>query len=207
MTYAWDAARQQFRDARGRFVAATTPQQELTKALTKVGLKTDRLASQLREGKLTLDQWRVEMQTIIKQVHAGGAALARGGFANLTAEDVTRVEKRIMVEYQYLEAWTQDLSAGAAPMDGTLASRARLYVNQGRVAYHTERHQAVQDAGFNEVRSVLHPAEHCEVCIEQAEAGPDGDGWQSVEIFIPIGARTCLSNDRCTVEYRRIIRG
>jgi hypothetical protein len=197
-TYTWDAARQQYRDSRGRFVAQTAPQEEFAKSLARVNNRVRRLAAEYRNGTRTLASWRVEMQTIIKQVHAGGAALAHGGFANLTPTDVARLEENVTRDYLHLEAWVSDLRDGLAPTDGRMASRAQLYVNAGRTAYHDQRHEAVQAVGYDEVRSILHPAEHCEQCIEQYDLG-----WQPITAFVPVGSRECIANDKCTVEYRR----
>lgn len=198
VTYIWDVATQRYRDRAGRFLAATSPQVTLGTALTRVTRHQAELNAQVRAGEITLDAWRVEMQTIIKQVRMAGAALAHGGFDKLAAEDIARVEEGIAQDFGNLEVWTQELAAGDAPSDGRMNSRGQLYVNQGRVVYHDERHEAMDAAGFDEVRSILHPAEHCQLCVLQAEIG-----WQDLADFIPIGQRTCLSNDQCSVEYRR----
>jgi hypothetical protein len=56
----------------------------------------------------------------------------------------------------------------------------------------------LEDAGFEEARSVLHPADHCPGCLVEAEKG-----WQPIGAMVPIGERDCKGNCRCTVEYRR----
>lgn len=193
--YTFDLVSQRYRDDAGRFVSATLPQVELTKSLASAGAISDRLIDRLRSGALSLDAWRVEMQTLIKHTMLGSAAVAHGGVDALTDADLRAVEESITEQYLFLEAWTGEMADGDAVPD---AGRARLYLEAGRVHYHAERHAAVSEAGFDEVRSILHPAEHCDLCVIQ-----DALGWQSVDDFVPIGSRTCRAHDRCTVEYRK----
>jgi predicted ABC-type ATPase len=47
-------------------------------------------------------------------------------------------------------------------------------------------------------KSVLHPAEHCQQCITESDAG-----FRPIGEMVPIGSRTCGRNCRCTVVYQR----
>ena len=64
--------------------------------------------------------------------------------------------------------------------------------------YQTERDEAHARAGFDEVRSRLTIAEHCQGCVDEADRG-----WVPISTIVPIGQRTCKMNDRCFLEFRR----
>jgi predicted ABC-type ATPase len=198
-SYRWSEATRRYIDGRGRFIPNGQALKALEKDLANLNRVTDKLAGDLRAGRISLDAWRAEMMEIIKHTHLGSATLAKGGRAQMQPADYGRVGRIVRDQYGFLESWTQDIVSGAAPLDGRLNSRARLYLKAGRTEYLKGEAKEKAEAGFTEIRSILHPSEHCDVCVAQAEIG-----WQPIEQMIPIGERTCLANDKCTVEYRKV---
>jgi hypothetical protein len=158
------------------------------------------LATRLREGTIGLDQWLADMRVAVKDVHLYSSALAKGGWAQMTKADFGRVGRTVKDQYAYLDRFAADIDAGMA-LDGRFLMRVELYVESGRRTYYDVVARELPD-GFDEERSVLHPADHCDECVEQAALG-----WQERGAMIPVGERTCLSRCRCTQEWRNSATG
>lgn len=191
----WDANAFRFRRD-GRFIARATVRLELEKSLANLTKLTDSLAGDLRSGRISLMDWRQEMRDIIKVTQMAAHEIASGGREQMTPADYGRVGQRTRVQYEYLEKWTFQIASGR-PLGPELESRSRQYLTAGRVAFLAHDQRNMQTRGFDEIRSVLHPAEHCAECIAEAARGfvPIGE-------HIAIGSRQCLGNDQCTAEYR-----
>lgn len=180
----------------GRFISRAAVRRALEESLTNLERLTDTLASDLRAGRISLLDWRQEMRGVIKQVHMAAAELAKGGRAQMTLADYGRAGQQIRRQYDYLEAWVEQIKAGL-PVDGRMEPRAAQYLRSARVAYLAHQQAAFRQQGFDQTRSKLHPAEHCAQCIDEAERG-----WVSIGAEVPLGQRQCRANDRCTLEFR-----
>lgn len=196
--YQWDPSTARFRDPdTGRYIARA----EVTGLVDTVILTSQRritIASDLfRGGTTTLAEWQAEMRQEIKRVHLATEALVRGGWNQLGPSDYGRVGARVKEQYAYLSDFTTQLQAGTIRTDGTFMARARLYAASVRAALHESMTEVVMAAGYTEERNVLHPAEHCVECLDQSAAG-----YVPLGTLVPIGARQCLGNDKCTMRYR-----
>jgi hypothetical protein len=196
-SYRWSEATRRYIDGRGRFIPNGQALKALEKDLANLNRLTDKLAGDLRAGRISLDAWRAEMMEIIKHTHLGSATLAKGGRAQMQPADYGRVGQIVREQYGFLEQWVRDITTGEAPLDGRLTSRAKQYVTAARPTYVAVRQADVSEAGFDEERSILTPAEHCLTCIVQ-----DAIGWQPMGQMIPIGDRPCRANDKCRCEFR-----
>ncbi len=193
----WDAEAGRYRDAAtGRFVTHTAIRRALEQSLANLTRRTDGLAADLRAGRISLVEWRNEMRDIVKHTQMAAAELARGGRAQMTQSDYGRVGQAVRRQYGFLEAWVEQIKAGL-PFDGRMESRARQYLRAARTTYIANETRALSARGYDEVRSVLHPAEHCAECIAEAARG-----FVAVSQLVPLGSRTCRSNDRCSLEFR-----
>jgi hypothetical protein len=151
----------------------------------------------LRDGEISLVEWRRAMREATKDTHVYSAAAARGGFARMAPDDYGRVGALIKKQYGFLEKFLDEINNGLA-LDGHFVARSALYVQAARSTYErTNRHEQ-EEGGMNEEKNVLHPAEHCGQCVRQTARG-----WVRIGALVPIGERTCLGNDRCTMRYRR----
>lgn len=198
MRLTWDPDVGRYRRENGRVLSLVEVRRALDADAANLADYAKLLADQVVEGRISLDQWRGEMRTLIKQTHLTAAAMAKGGRAQLTPSDFGRVGQIVKTEYQRLDGWVTELIAGVAPADGRMRPRAAMYAQAGRHTYHQIEAREMLDRGLDEERSVLHPAEHCGECLAEAAAG-----WRPIGLMIPIGSRTCLRNCRCGVEYRR----
>jgi hypothetical protein len=155
------------------------------------------LADAYRRGELTLDQWEIEMRATVKNAHILSTALARGGIDRLTPADYGRIGAVVKREYGYLGTLADQLDIGIQPTDGRFMVRVQMFVRSGRRTFEATRTVEAQTRGFTEERSVLHPADHCIECVDQASIG-----WGPIGTLLPIGDRECLSNCQCTMDYR-----
>lgn len=201
-SYSFDVAARRYRDTHGRFVPSGQAMKALEKDLFAINQLTDKLAGDVRAGRISLEAWRVEMMDVIKHVHLGSATLAKGGRGMMTQEDYGRVGQIVRDQYSFLEDWTQEIARGEASLGQALTSRARQYVTAGRLTYVAVRSADVGNVGFDQERSILSQAEHCATCVQQ-----DALGWQPRGQMIPIGQRECHVNDKCTVEFRNSVTG
>lgn len=188
-----------YRDPKtGRFLSARDVRLELDKSLENAARVQEKLAGDLRAGRISLDSWRTEMRQLIKFVNIAGAEVAKGGRARMTRSDYGRVGQRVRLEYQHLEDWVTDIRNGL-PLDGRLQVRGQDYMEGGRATHSAVLLVEMGRQGYDEVRNVLdREAEHCEDCPEIT-----GRGWMPLSEMIPVGDRACLHRDKCHLEFRR----
>jgi hypothetical protein len=153
------------------------------------------LASGLRAGLVTGDEWFVAMAQTILDVHLYAAALALGGWRELTPDAITRVTAIVRRQLGYLNRFGQQVAEGLV-LDGRFLSRAGLYIDAGRGTYWSVVGEVMAGEGKRFERNVLHPAEHCQGCLDESARG-----WVAIGALVPIGDRDCLGRCRCTIEY------
>ena len=200
--YTFDEGLSRYRSkSTGRLVSTVAVRRSLEVALDNEARRARSLAEQLRNREISLREWTVQMKAVVKDVQLFSAALAKGGWAQLDQSDFGRVGQRTRFHYEKLDGFVRDIEAGI-PFDGRYLNRAELYAKAATPTYHAVRETELADRGFDQVRSVLHEAEHCEDCIRE-----DAKGWQPIGTMLPIGQRQCMVNDRCTVLYRNSVTG
>ena len=186
-----------YQNAGGRVITAAQVRAELDRSLLQTAQRTQRLGDDLRAGRISLDVWRVEMKSAIKDAHLRSAALAKGGWDRMTPSDLGRVGQLVRDEYRALEQWTEEIKTGL-PLDGRLRTRGQLYAQAGRATFHQVQAVEMTRAGLDLARSVKSAADHCQECIDEEDAG-----WRPVSAIIPIGERTCGRNCKCRLEFKR----
>ena len=104
---------------------------------------------------------------------------------------------RITEQLAWLRRLVEDILAGRQRLDGSLLRRLGMYAGAGHSAAQGMTGQLALLSGMTEERNVLGIAEHCDGCLRET-----GRGWVPIGHLVPIGSRDCLSNCRCTYEYR-----
>ncbi|MGI8765690.1 MAG: hypothetical protein ACR2KM_04130 [Gemmatimonadaceae bacterium] len=194
--YTWDRASARYRAASGRYVGAQDVRHALDEAIVSANDRITLLSERLRTRKISVDEWQLGMRQAVKETQLYGAASARGGWAQMSPADYGAVGRRVRDQYAYLDRFAADIRAGL-PTDGQFLSRARMYGASARVSMEAVVRDEAILRGATEGRSVLHVAEHCAQCVDEAAAG-----FRPVDEVAPIGSRTCGVYDRCTMEYR-----
>lgn len=194
--FGWNTASARFYDrATGRYVSRDTMRLALDDVIADAEREVREASGALRAGSIDLAEWQQTMRDVVKETMLDAEAIARGGWDQLTQADFGRVGQAVRVQYAYLDRFTSEIRAGLT-LDGRFLSRAAMYAKAARPFFHDEQRQLLEDTGYTREWNVLHAAEHCGTCVDMTALG-------RVEIgtLIPIGQRTCLGNDRCTLRY------
>lgn len=194
--FTWDPKSGRYRWPNGRFASKKEIRDTIDLALRNEIQKARELGTALREGRVSLSIWRIQMRDMIKSVHLYSAAMAKGGWAQLTKSDYGVVGNIVRHEYRFLERLASGLSSGGVPMDGFFMDRVRMYAEAGRDTYHQIERAVMKAAGFVYESNILNPAEHCAMCIEQRDRGKVPIGT-----LVAIGRRTCLRKCKCSLAY------
>jgi predicted ABC-type ATPase len=197
--YRWNPGTGRYHGAGGLIVSQQEIRRALDEALDRLQKRVAANAEALRSGKITLKAWRDQMQADLKDTHLYSAAAAKGGWAQLTARDYGMVGQQLREQYKYLDRLARQIRSGVQALDGSFMVRSKLYAQSGRATYHLIEADLMDRLGMNEERNRLNPAaEHCDGCIAESARG-----WVKRGALTPIGSRTCLSNDRCEINYRK----
>lgn len=173
----------------------------LDKAIEESQEEVAELTVRLQEGEISLARWQQSMARALKDAHLNAGALTKGGFENLSQRDFGQIGGRIRDELEYLRGFVEDIEDGAQNLDGSAIRRAKMYPGKARKTHHKLHRREMQKIGYNQEKNVLGIAEHCSECVELTTRGDDG--WVPNGTLTPIGDRTCLSNCKCSIQYRR----
>lgn len=195
-TYRWNPRAGRYTDGRGRFVPQRDVRNALEQALGSARERGRSLAQQLRGGYVSLGEWEQGMRQVIKQVHLYSAAVAAGGWAQMTYTDFGLLGPVIRFHYGKLGLFAAAIAKGS-PLDGAFLQRVELYLLAGRASYWLQEGKRQRQGGATEEKNTLHPADHCTGCLREAARG-----WVPIGELVPVGDRRCLARCRCTIEYR-----
>lgn len=196
--YTYDPRTGRYRDrSTGRLVPRTQVRAWLDVALDRASDRIAALARQLRARQIDLVSWQVRMAREVKNVQLYSAAMAKGGWAQLSPADLGRVGQAVQVQLRFLNRFAQQIKTGEQAKDGRLEMRARLYAQAGRALFHRVERLDMEVRGMTEEASVRHASDSCGDCVE-AEAL----GWVPIGTLVPVGSRECKGNCRCEIEYR-----
>ncbi len=199
--YAWSPTAHQYFEVRtGRWVSRRTIRRALDRALEREALLARGLSNEYLDKNITLAEWRMGMRSIIKNTHQYSAALAKGGWAQLTQADYGRIGQRVRYHYEKLSGFVVDLEEGL-PLDGRYLQRAESYAQGSRSLYEQINRLEMADAGAVEERNILDDSlaeeRHCLQCPELSN-----EGWVSLGTLPVPGQRLCRSQCYCEMSYR-----
>lgn len=201
-TYIWDARAKQYRARSGRFVSRKIIRFVLDRALHEESATAEAMARAVRAGTTPLDLWQVDQQELIKRTQLYSAALARGGWQQLTAADLDLIGSRVRFHFDRLDRFVAQIQRSEVDVrtQGFVA-RAASYAQGGRTTYETLHLDEVRETGAVEERNILDPSlsdeQHCDECPELTALG-----WVPLGQLPRPGGRQCLGRCHCFVEYR-----
>lgn len=196
--YAWDdKARRYVNLTTGRYTAAKEINGLLLSITEKASDTMAALARGVAGGKLTSREFYEAMQSTLRQAYNANAALARGGWQQMTQADWGRNGHQLRIQYEALRNFCNEIRAGQPPLTETqIVARARLYADSAYGRYWQVVDEQARTAGLDEGRSQTAGDERvCDIC--RAEAAK---GWQPLFVFRP---PLYHAGCRCTAEYRR----
>jgi hypothetical protein len=204
--YTWDAEVIRYRGPSGAFVSQQAIKQALNTFVRRAQLEIQRLAREMTAGRIPIEEWQRQTANLIKSTHLANAAAAKGGWGQMTPADFGKVGQQLKLQYQHLRKFAKEAAAGSlTPED--IERRAGMYARSAAGAYERARFDtfsAIAATGAKvEMRNKLGQAEHCHTstkrvgCVEETARG-----WVSIgEMTLP-GSRNCLSNCRCSLQYK-----
>lgn len=197
--YRWDARNGRYRDATtGQYVPEPVVRQALDQVIGAAGQRATDLSKGLVEGRVSLADWQEQMRATLKPLHAGAYMAAHGGRAQMTQSDYGRLGAGLKKQYGFLNRFAAQVASGEQKLDGSLVARAQLYTEAARGTFEDQRRAEMGTRGYQAERRVLHPADHCEDCVEFAARG-----WAPLRSLPRIGDSICHTRCHCTMEFRR----
>lgn len=196
--YRWNGNSERYIAPSGRFVSRSAVRATLDVVLDRQMSRISAVSDALVAGDVELPVWRQHMLEAVKTAHLEGAAVAKGGWMRLTQDDYEWVGQRVRGQLTYLQAFHDSLASGIAPMDGTVGSRAAMYVEAGRGTQRVMEARMAQARGVDQEKNVLGGSrDPCSECPALSAMG-----WQPVGSLPPVGARQCLSRCKCHLLFR-----
>lgn len=157
------------------------------------------LTTALTDGRLTLAQWERAFALQLKDLHLQEAALARGGWQNMTQADFGRVGRLLRDQYGFLHGFAQDIATGEYPAE-RLLWRSSLYALSGRQSYWRAAGTTARSAQMTRKRRIAKGDKGtCGPCADLARLG-----WVGInEKLAEPGGPPCegLTACRCEMEF------
>lgn len=198
--YIWNATQGVYINSEtGRKISTNTIKNELEKVIKVSEKRMYAFSQALANGEISLADWQLAMMTNIKSIHIASAALANGGWAQMSKSDWGYVGGKIRGQYNYLKKFAQQIYTGQQPLGSGVIFRAQMYADASRNTFEEmkRRYQETENGMTEEARE-LGEADHCPGCLEQWKLG-----WQPIGTLDPIGDEECLTNCHCKFKYRR----
>lgn len=188
----------------GHKVPAEMIRKELDRIELRIAATIALYNTRLWKGEWTLAKWREEMDKLVENSHLLFGGLALGSVA-LAAVNST-VERHIERDLGAVERFKTAIERKQVPSLPLAQNRGRAYIRSFRVSYQILEHKEKIEAGYNEAKRILTPAEHChselkppyrDGCFEVAM-----QGWMPIAQMPPIGTLLCGQFCKCYLIYR-----
>lgn len=207
MSYSYDSKSQRYRNNKtGRFLPKSTVDNLINKRISAIGTDVLTLGKLLETDKLTLESWQRTTAYTIRELHLQSYLLARGGKAQMTAEDYLVVARELKKQYRYLRTFAEDINRGYSidrngnqvPMTiARFEQRLRLYAKSGRAAANLAYEQSNRKAGKVAMSRHLGATDrHCVSCVSYASAGIQPIGT------LPMPCQQCECGNNCLCSVR-----
>lgn len=170
--------------------------------VAKAGDRMQDLASRFTEGSLSEAEYVTSMRDLVKALHMGSTAIGRGGVAQVTKRDLSKLGPLLRDEYKALQRRVGQFEAGEASAAQVVAT-VRGYANKAAGTYENAKVDSAKAGGHTEIRRLLHANESCTAangvpgCVEE-----HARGWHDISTFVRLGACVCSGNCRCSTETR-----
>lgn len=199
ITYTYDSETGRYRYPNGRVVPWARVRSALDRVVAAYEARVEDLTARMVAGEISPLDWRRKMAREIRAVQSIAYMAARGGRDSMTAADRRAMGRRIADQIDYLNAFVAEVIRSEAPSDAWVP-RASMYASAARGAYEAARRESLGPGDADEERRVRHSRDSCPECVEYAARG-----WVPVGTLpTPGNSCTCISNCKCTIEYRRI---
>ncbi len=179
--------------------------------IVEVQARISRLADQLREGKITLDEWYQSMQFNTKMLAGAETALARGGWEQMRPQDWDRASDVALEQWEGkpgkfpgLRRFSEDVlngRYGKGILSDGFANRANMYADIGHAIYVNARMANHIEEQYTLASRELGFSDHCPDCVAWADLGKIP--IEDMEASYPMGSSVCGSFCRCDIFFYR----
>jgi hypothetical protein len=177
---------------------------EIVAGLRTLNANSARLLADLAEdvvnGLILPSDFQQAAMVTLRNLYNANAALAKGGWLQMTSADFGANGQLLRVEYNYLRGFTADLAAGKLSV-AQARSRASMYIGRAYSRFFAADVPMQQQYGKTEVLWVDNGDER--ECVDcEAEAAI---GWRPIAALDSVpgaGAQRCGGLCRCGLEYR-----
>ena len=186
---------------RKRFVknGETTDPKEVRALIDKLTetVKKDakRIAKRYETNKITLAQFKKEMQDLLRSGHIVAASVGKGGRERMTQRDWGKVGAKIKWQYGYLDKFVKKIEQGRISKILT-ANRAQAYASALHITYY-QSNATENKPDKPLVRRVLNAKESCDGCSQYAAMG-----WIPVDEMPELGELECGDFCKCDLVFR-----
>lgn len=171
------------------------------------GESIETLNTMLEDGRLSAEEWALAFALLLEIIYIQQAELGAGGESQMTPALWLLVIAALSVQYDFLENFAQQISAGQLTA-AQIEARTKMYVNSSREAFWTVKDEKAKQTGLTEERWVaIGDDATCNPCFDA-----DGMGWQPIGTFAQPGSGRVLvspltlcdglTNCRCEKFYR-----
>lgn len=195
--YAWDSRLRNYVSvATGRMVKRREISDLLRSVVDEAGQTMKEFGRLAANGEISPREFYEAMQLTVRQAYNASAALAKGGWGQMTQADWGMNGYRLRLEYENLRNFAQALEAGEVS-EAQAGARAKLYADSAFGRYWEIRHEAEKNAGTQRAR--IKTAGDDRVC-ETICRPEEKKGWQPIgEIKVPPMHAGC----RCDEEFEQ----
>ncbi len=157
------------------------------------------IAENLAEGRISLADYQRLMMEQMKIVNTQSAALAKGGWANMTQGDWGSNGRISRQQYEDLDKYCAGIESGKIKLrrldgeiNGSFLRTSDQFAQGGVQTYNEVLRREAKVRGYTHEQRVLDTAaKHCHCCVDEA------DHWEPIGTLSRIGTCTCANNCRC----------
>jgi hypothetical protein len=205
--FSFDTRASRYRNlSTGRFVPRDRGPNAITRLLEQsvnsAEQRMGNIVQGLAAGEIAPGPAQLMLRDEVRRLSLQNAALGKGGFDRLTAQDYGRVGRQLRDTYQRTANLVRDVQAGTVTLPQAM-NRIEGYALDARRQFFIAERDAARASGRQfEERRTLHARESCIDCVGYARMG-----WQPADT-LPLpgeGGTRCGSYCRCTIERREVV--
>lgn len=196
--HAYDLATRDYRDRAGR-VSTKRLREAVADFNRRTADKMQDIMRGLAAGDLSGAEAEIALRQFTKDAYLTNAAAARGGWARVAPEDLSRAGGYLREQYAYLRRRVAGVESGEVKAEDAVRTVRGYAEGAKRMFEQTFQREQSAAEGVVEGRRVLHAEESCDDCVRLARVP-----WGPLAEVQPVGVGTeCGGKCRCEIVVRK----
>lgn len=205
--WAWDKRSGRYRDlTTGRYLSKANLEKLQQRQLALLQQDIQSIGNLLLDGKISLKTWQEATAQTLKTAHLLQATLGKGGYEQLTQNDIQQVQRRLRSQFGYLKQFAIDLQRGhsisstgqqVAMTEARFKSRLALYSKATRTSFEQSKQNNATNQRQYYMQRYIQSVHPCLSCPRYAAMGRVPVG----ALPLPGDACECGANCKCIVVY------